>query len=146
MFERMRAAISELRLVASEMDRHDLSGRDAARVVELSTEAERIAGALRTLAVRRVEETKTWQKDGHRSAAQWVAAKTGIMLGQAIGVVETARRLEELPATREAFCSGRLSEAQAREITGATPDRQTERLLVETAQTETLKTLREECQ
>ena len=75
-----------------------------------------------------------------------MAAQSGTPLGQAIGVLETARRLEDLPLTRNAFRSGRLSEVQAREISdAAAADPKKERALLAKAQTETVKTLREEC-
>jgi hypothetical protein len=112
MFERMRNLVGELRDVASAIDHRGLTGDQAADLVALFTQAERICAAVRTLAVRRVEETKVWQREGHRNAAQWFATKTGNSMGQAIGVLETARKLEELPATREAFATGRLSEAR----------------------------------
>jgi uncharacterized protein DUF222 len=145
MFDRMRDAVRALREAVDAVDLRVLDGGHAVELVELSTEAERICAAVRTLAARRGEESKVWQRDGHRNAAQWVANATGTSVGQAIGMLETARKLEELPETREAFSSGRLSEIQAREIGSAAVDRRTERALIESARTQTLSALREEC-
>jgi hypothetical protein len=48
-----------------------------------------------------------------------MAAKAGLPLAQAIASMEMAHRLDQLPATAETFRDGRLSEAQAREISAA---------------------------
>jgi len=145
MFEHVRDAITTLRSALSEIDPRQVSAEQAVELVQLFTEAERVCAAGRTLAVRRVEETKAWQRHGHRTAAHWLAATTGTSVGQAVGVLETARRLEDLPATREAFSGGRLSELQTREISAAAPDPRAERALIATAQTQPVSALREEC-
>jgi hypothetical protein len=76
-----------------------------------------------------------------------VAAKTGVSSGQAIAVLETARNLESAPLTKQEFVSGRLSEAQAREISGASvANPRAERALLERAHSDGFKGLREECQ
>lgn len=146
MFDTLTRAVSALRKATADVDPQRLSGADATRVVAILTEAERVVVAARTLAARRVEASKVWQRDGHRSAAEWMARTTGTSVGQAIGVLETAKRLEELPLTREAFRSGGLSEIQAREVSDAAyADPRQERALVESARTQTVKALRVEC-
>ncbi|TML63038.1 MAG: DUF222 domain-containing protein [Actinobacteria bacterium] len=140
------AAVATLRDVVGALEPGVLSGPDAARLVDRFAEAERIAAAGRALAARRVEETNQWRLEGHRSAASWVAAKTGTSLGTAAGAIETAKRLEELPATREAFVSGRLSEAQAREVaSAAAASPAAESKLLAIAEREPLGALRDEC-
>jgi hypothetical protein len=146
MFDTMRNAISGLKEAAGDVELERVSGSEAAELVLMLNEAERVLAAVRTLAARRLEVTKTWQRDGHRTAAEWMATKTGTSVGHAIGVLETARRLEDLPLTREAFRSGRLSEVQAQEISDAAwAAPKHERALLDSARTETVKTLREEC-
>jgi len=146
MFERLGNALGVLKEALAGLDHSRLSGEAAVDVVRMCTEAERMLAATRTLAARRVEESKVWQREGHRTAAHWVAAETGTFVGQAIGVLETGRRLEDLPLTKDAFCSGRLSEVQAREISeAAAADPGKERALVDSAHTQTVKALREEC-
>jgi uncharacterized protein DUF222 len=146
MFERLHRLLTALRGASSDVDYRVLRGEDAAQLVQIFTEVERIAAAGRTLAARRVEESKVWQRDGHRTPAGWVAATMGTSLGQAIGVLETGRQLEGLPRTREAFREGRLSEAQAREVSSAaTIDPRSERELLDAARTQTVKALQEEC-
>ena len=68
---------------------------------------------------RRVEESNVWRHDGDRSAAHFLAHKTGTTVGQAISTLEVAHRLEDLPATDEAFRGGALSEVQAAAVTAA---------------------------
>lgn len=146
MFEILLRCLSELRDATLELERGALTGEQAAELVRIYSEFERIGAAGKTLATHRVEETKVWQRDGvHRTAAHWVAAKTGTTVGQAVGVLETARKLEGLPLTREAFSSGRLSELQTHEIASAAPDRRAERALIEAAQTKPVAVLREQC-
>jgi hypothetical protein len=146
MFERLRASLSAASAAMLDVELDRVSGASAAELVSMLTEAERVIAAVRTLAARRVEESKAWQKDGHRTAAEWVASKTGTSVGQAIGVLDTGRRLEELPLTRDAFLSGRLSEMQAREISNAAfAAPKQERALLEAARTESVTALREEC-
>jgi hypothetical protein len=92
---------------------HCLRGDDAARLVEIFAEAERLPAAGKALAARRVEETHACRRSGHRSAANWLAAKTGSSVGAAVATLETARRLEDLSVTAQAHREGRLSETQA---------------------------------
>jgi hypothetical protein len=147
MYESVERIAGELRDAVASLQPSSLDGASAARLMELFTRAERLCAAARTLLAGRVEESKVWQREGHRTAADWVAAKTGVSSGQAIGVLETARNLESSPLTRQEFVSGGLSEAQAREISGASvANPRAERGLLERARTDGLKGLREECQ
>jgi hypothetical protein len=146
MFDSIRNGVAVMRECVSRLEPQQLTGAAAAELVEILTEAERVCVAARMLAARRVDESKVWQREGHRTAAQWVAAKTGTSLGNAIGVLEMAKRLEDLPETREAFSNGRLSEVQAREISDAAmADPRAERALVQAASAESLGALRERC-
>jgi hypothetical protein len=129
--------------VVGELEPRVFDGEDAARLVELFGEIERLGAAGKTVAVRRVEETNVWKRAGHRSAAEWLAAKTGSSVGSAVGILETARALDELPATSEAFRDGRLSEVQAREVTSAArEDPGSEHTLLDTAAREPVSELR----
>ena len=96
-----------------------LTAEEALRLVSLFAQGERLCQAGKALAARRVEETQCWRRDGHRSAAHFLAAATASPVGEAVAVLETARRLEDLPATADALRDGRLSAVQAREIASA---------------------------
>jgi hypothetical protein len=85
-------------------------------------------------------------QSGHRSAAHWVAEATGETVGAAARTLQTARALEQLPDTDEAFRSGRLSEVQAAEVAGAaSADPHTEAELLEAASSTSVKGLRDRC-
>ncbi|MDQ6949270.1 MAG: HNH endonuclease [Actinomycetota bacterium] len=147
MFATVTAAINLLRRALASLEPRTFDGHGAARLLKLFAEAERLAAAGKALMARRVEETKLWKHDGHRSAASWLAAATGSSVGTAIGTLETARRLEDLPATAEAQRQGRLSEVQAREIASAAKaDPRAEAELLGVAAREPVAALRQRCQ
>lgn len=98
------------------------------------------------LLAKRVTETNAWQDDGgtDRSAAHWLARRTGTSVGEAQHELATVERLADLPATAEAVRAGRLSHQQARAITtGATADPAAEAELLELAERDSVKALRD---
>ena len=122
------------------------SGADAAVLVEVFARIERRAAAGKALAARRVADTGVWAASGERSAAHWLARRAGSTVGAAAAAIETAERLEVLPATGEAFVAGRLSEVQAREIASAAaghPER--EAALLARAGSDSVLGLRQAC-
>ena len=123
-----------------------LAAHEAAQVVEQCAEAERLLGALRLMATATLEDKALWRREGFRSAAHWMASKTGTAVGPAIASLEMVGLLAELPVVAEALLAGRLSEVQAREIAAVAsevPD--AEEQLVEAAGKLTLRSLQEEC-
>ena len=86
-------------------------------MVEECAEAERLLAALRVVvAAATLEDKAVWRREGFRSAAAWMASKTGTAGRPGHRQPGDGRRLRTLPALAEAFRAGRLSEAQAREI------------------------------
>jgi len=145
-FERVRCAVDALKGAARAVDPLCVDGPDAAALFELVSEGERVCGAMKALMARRVDETGVWRKDGHRSAAHWVAETTGATVGAATRTLETARALDHLPETEVAFRSGELSETQATEVASAAGcDPNAESELLETAKATSLKGLRDRC-
>src|SRR5215218_6333594 len=118
-FEEVRSAVGALELVARDLDPVLLDGHDAADLFDAFGRGERVCAAAKALLARRVDETGAWRGNGHRSAAHWVAEATGETVGAAARALETARALDELPATADAFRAGQLSGVQAAEITSA---------------------------
>src|SRR3977135_779952 len=110
--------LASIRSVVAGVEVDDLDTQVAARVVEQCAEAERLLGALRVLATATLRDKALWRRQGFRSAAAWMASKTGTAVGTAIATMEMADRLEDLPVVAAAFRAGLLSEAQAREIAG----------------------------
>jgi hypothetical protein len=109
----MRHHLEGLRKAASSVAPTQLSGPDAAAVVELGAEVERMGAALRTRFCLRVTRTGAFEGTGHKSAASWLAEVSGEPVGRAMGVLETAGHLEEAPEVAAAFQEGRLSLVQA---------------------------------
>jgi uncharacterized protein DUF222 len=146
MFDSVVDVLGKLRPLVAELDVDSLDEETAAGLAELFAEGERLMAAGRVLAARALEGGELVRREGFRSAAGWMAAKTGIPVGTAIGTLEMAALLDDLPVTAQAFRAGRLSVAQAREIADAAaacPSAEDE--LVTAAQKLSLVELREEC-
>ena len=118
-FSDLEAAVAALERVSEGLEADALDVAQAKRAIDLCTRAERLVHASRARLARRVERAVVWKRDGHRSAAHWLASATGTSVGAAMRSLETARRLEELPETADAFRAGELSESQASEIAAA---------------------------
>ena len=146
LFEEVRCSVHRLEAVAHELDAWCLDGPDAVALLELAARAERICASIKAYAARRVEETKVWRKEGHRTAAHWVAEATGETVGAAARTLETARALEYLPDTDAAFRAGELSATQTAEIaSAASADPGAEDALLQTASQTSVKGLRDRC-
>ncbi len=146
MLGHIEGIVDSLGSALAELRPECLDGPGATRLVDVLAKAESMCAAGKAIVARRVEETNAWRREGFRSAAHWVAAHTGESVGQAVNTLETARRLEELPATEEAFRAGKLSETQTREIASAAAAApEAEGQLLQAAATETVTALREQC-
>ena len=146
MFERAEAVVSGLRTLVRDLEPRCMRGEDVAHLLSRFAEAERLAGVGKALMARRVEETSQYKHDGHRNAAEYVAARTGTSVGAAGRELETTRRLEKLPAASEAWRRGELSEVQAKEVAwAASANPAAESELVATATTRPLGELAEQC-
>ena len=85
-------------------------------------------------------------EQGYRTPALWMARHARTTVAAAITTLETGRRLEELPATREAVQTGSLSAVQAAEVTAAAAlDPGSEGALLEAAEKESVAHLRQRC-
>ena len=143
----LRAVLEQLRAAVRELHPGGLTPDEARELVNAYAEVERLAAAGKAIAARVVERSGTWRTEGHRTAAHWMADATGMPVGQAVGVLQTARRLEHLPRTMEAFKSGDLAETKVKEVAAAaTVDRSAEKELLDVARTESVASLREKCQ
>lgn len=146
MFDMLDRAVELARELVARAELSSAAGEDAVRLFDGFSELENFAAAGRTLAARRIEETQAWYGSGYRKPSEWVAARSGVTLGSAIATLDTGRRLQELPATRDAFLSGELSAHQAQEIAAAAAeDPSAEASLLDLARKESVNTLRREC-
>lgn len=145
MFDRLTQATNEMRDCIAEIDVDCIAGKDAARLVGIADEARRMIDGLRTVAVGRVEKTEAWRVGGAKSAADWLAMKTGSGWGEAKSTVTLAANLRSLPETEAALLSGKISGTQAIEVAlGATASPNAESRLLRLATSSSVKTLRDE--
>jgi len=123
-----------------------LTGPQADRLLGFAARVERLGAALKMLVAPTVDDTYVWRQEGHRSAASYLAERTGSTVGDAVGVLETARQLGELPATATCLRRGDFSAAQVREVAAAaTVHRGAESELLDIAARGSLRSLRERC-
>jgi hypothetical protein len=122
------------------------SGDDAKTLVRVFSEIKHAATSGIMLAARRVEETHRFEQEGHKAAPTFLASITGESVGSAASMLETAKSIEAHPAIEQAFRSGLLSEAKAKQIASAADARpdQAENLLDAAEQME-LASLRRHC-
>jgi hypothetical protein len=145
-FRALQRVADDLRSALSSLEPERLSGEDAARLLEVFAEIEKLATGGKLLTARRVESSNIWRRQGHRSAAAHIAEATGSAMGPAITALEAARQLGSLPATDEALRDGRLSETQVKEITSAAIlQPAAEQELVDAAQKQPLNVLKLRC-
>jgi hypothetical protein len=107
---------AELQAIVASFDPELTGARDCLDLVGAFCDLEHAASAGLALAARRVAQTSLWADHGHRTAAHWLAAKTGLSVGEAMRLLETAEVAEAAPATMEALRNGELSIPKARAV------------------------------
>ncbi|MCU1484259.1 MAG: protein of unknown function endonuclease, partial [Actinomycetia bacterium] len=136
-------AVRQLQLVVRELDVAALTGPEAVELLDLFAEAERVCSAGKALVAGRAAETNQWRGGTDRTAADWLANRTGTTAGQARKSLETAERVRKLPRSDEALRSGKLSLDQAAAVTdGAAADPSAEEELLNAASRESVRELR----
>jgi hypothetical protein len=142
-----RAIIAaSLRCMVRRFDADLLSPDDAAELMDWFAEVERLAVAGKTLAARRAVEGEPWLESGDRSAADWLAKRTGSTVGESRAVLDTGVALQHAPLTDKAFRSGSLSLKKAEALaTAGAADPTAESRLLELAGSTSLQKLRDEC-
>ena len=117
------------------LDASRLSGVDAATGAERMAVVIRRCQAAQLVLAGRAEVCNAYAARA-RSAADWLARQNGTTAGQAKRSLATVKRLEECPATREAFVAGEISADEAEAVSeAATVDPGSERRLLESART-----------
>ena len=84
MLTTIEALRDELKSWVAALDVACIDGRQAARVVSVCAEVERVAAAAKLLATARVESTGVWANTGAKSSADWLARVSGADLNSAI--------------------------------------------------------------
>ena len=134
-----------LRNAISGLDPDDIPAGEATRLFDGLDRIVRTATAARTLLARRVDDSLEWKRRGYRSAAEFMAARSGTSLGAARTEIETSNALRRLAATTEKLLAGAISPQQGALIAGAaTANPAAERQLLETAKTANLTELRDD--
>ncbi len=116
MFTSFATARDALESVARDFDPSALTGDDARRAVDELGVIRRLTDAMLAKAAKRVSE-RTARSEPNAAAS--VARRLGVTPGEVHAAIETAARLEQLPATDAAGRAGRLSPAQAKMIAEA---------------------------
>ena len=113
MCQGLRALQQSMAAYAGGFDARTLTAAQAGEVVRLCAQIEASAASIKALAAARAAETKTWQHDGYRSAAEQLADQAGMSPAAAKRALETGRRLADQPEVAAAALAGDLSLEQA---------------------------------
>ncbi|HVC71807.1 MAG TPA: DUF222 domain-containing protein [Acidimicrobiales bacterium] len=131
----------------AEIDLGAMSGGEAVEHGEFFAKFERTGTAGSMVVAPKIADCFAWRQEGHRTAADFLAAKMGMAPGTATGVLETARQLAELPETANCLRRGDFSLAQVKAIASAAsvhPGAEGE--LIEAAARTGLKGLQRRCE
>jgi hypothetical protein len=80
---------------------------------------ERVIASAKLLLARRVEEARTWQRQGFRSAVEQMAVLSGTSMSSARSMLQTSKQVADLPETAEVMRSGELSAPMAHAVISA---------------------------
>ncbi|MGH9294093.1 MAG: hypothetical protein ACRD0B_02075, partial [Acidimicrobiales bacterium] len=140
-------ALEALQVANAELDASCLNGETAEAIMDKYARAERLAAAGKSICAKRCVRANRHQRSGARSPADWVSQRSGDSPARAADGLVAAGHLDALGLLDEAFRSGELSPAQAREIAEtAALDPSAEKDLLELAGRSSLKELRDEAE
>ncbi|HVA06895.1 MAG TPA: DUF222 domain-containing protein [Acidimicrobiales bacterium] len=144
MLEELREHLDQLVQYVDALDPRRVTGVEAAALLDLAGDMERLGAGLKLLIAPRAAECARWRDQGHRSAASWLAAVTKSSVGEAVATLETASHLVDLPETAAALRGGALSAVQVKAIAAAaSADPSSEGELIEAAGYLSVKGLKE---
>lgn len=140
-----RSVAESARLALATLEPRALTSTQVNAVLAQVVVLERLASSARVLLAQRAAESRQWQREGFRSAAEWLAAQQGTTTGRAKADLDTSERLDGLDGTKDALRQGRLSPDQAGAVADAAmanPDAEAD--LIRLAEQESLRRLRDE--
>jgi hypothetical protein len=114
--------VSELRSALEPLRAEELRELPDARIEEDFAELHRMGELVELERLRRLaelERRRAYARDGHLSAAAWLADRFGVAWGSAREQVRTARGLGSMPGTRAALDAGELTLGAARVLVAA---------------------------
>ena len=135
MFDRLEAAFQQVDAALDELDPDSMVGGQPAACLELLERHERRVAAARLAVTDRASTMNHWQRQGHDSFEDWLAATYGTSYGQARRQTRTAKKLAEgAEQTADALANGEISEDEAETIADAADENPSaERDLLDTA-------------
>ena len=142
--------MSELRSALEAFGSEDLASLPDARLEEDFAELQRASEVVEAQRLRRLRELErrgVHGRDGHLSAASWLASRFKLTWGHARRDVHLARAVEEMPETRRAWEEGELSGSAVRVLVAARDENpaafaESEQQLVEAARIHSANDLR----
>jgi hypothetical protein len=114
--------LSELRSAVEAFRSETLPDLPDARIEEDFAELQQVCELLELERLRRlaeIERRRLFERDGHLSAASWLATRFRVAWGTARGQTHLARALTHMPATRHALEAGDVSLSAARVLVAA---------------------------
>jgi hypothetical protein len=117
--DQIREGVEFLGAAAKFLDARYYSGDDAARLISILSEGENYISSMKASCALRVEETHLHEQLGYRDAGSLISEVTGDSVGKARDVLELGHQIEQNPEIADAFKSGKLSTAKAKEIASA---------------------------
>ena len=144
---RSLAAIrADLADYAAAFEADTLPASDAEAAVREAASIANLAGTVEMLAAKRVAESNAWHHRGHRTPAEWLAGQTKSTVGQAIGVLDAAAKLDECPGVEAKARAGQLSVPQTQALARAVSvDPSAELALLAVAERDGLARLTDRC-
>lgn len=112
----LEAAVELLAWAVTGLEPGVLGTAAAARLVRVFEKGERVCSTGKALAARRIADSRFWDADGHRSAADWLAAETGSTTAAARDLLDRAEEMAANPELDEGARSGEVSADAAKEI------------------------------
>ena len=145
MCHELRALRQSIATYARQFDARSLSADQATEVIGLCAQIESIAASMKALAAARLAESKGWDRNGYRSAADQLADQAGMSPASAKRALETGRRMTDQSEVASAALSGELSPEQASAVSdGVAADPTKANELIDKAQRSSLPELNEE--
>jgi hypothetical protein len=144
--DEIRAHAQALRGIVEVLDPDEVLASHASALWAEFDRIERLAAAAKILVARRVDDSRVWEREGHRSAVDYLAEMSGTSKALSRGVLTTSKKIGKLSATQSALRRGELSASQAECVAdAASHNRGAEEHLLATAKESSLSELRDEC-
>jgi hypothetical protein len=103
----------------AEFDPDAIPSCDASRTWQQLAHMKSLAEAAMMLLAPRVDKAGEWKRNGHRTAAEQLAADAGTSVGSAQRLLDTAQKVAKQPETERALRAGELSGPKAELVAGA---------------------------